>query len=272
MTVFRIFYCSLIVLFAVYSLSKNQSGRKLQHINLSGCVNITDVTLQRISTALGAVPGQETTGRASEGVNTCDTGGRTCCCQREADGRLREQGVNRLDFDSVDVALRSACDFVEREVIAQHLIDILEGESLFSPFMQSLFVPSLVMKWTEKNIDQRMNYLTEGERTWNSSVEENQELFPFYYVNSNRTTLSSENSPIWTCPSVERNNGDIPQRTNSSPERLCGSFPYWTTASLEWEGGCYDVCDVSDSDTPRRALRYLSLSGCSLVTDEGLRY
>jgi hypothetical protein len=257
-------------------LGKNQSGRKLKHVNLSGCVNITDVTLQRISTALGAIPGPENTRtRDCEVVNTCNIRGRMCCCHREADRSPQEQGESRLEFDSVDSALRNACDFVEREVITQHLIDILEGESMLSPFTQSSFVPSLFMKWTDKNsasVDRRLTYLTEGERTWSSSMGRNPELFPLYYVNSNRTTISLGNSPLRTGPSLERSDGDIPRRTNSSTERLSGSFLPWTTASSGCDSGCDGVCDNGDSDTPTRGLRFLSLSGCSLLTDEGLRY
>ncbi|XP_061195443.1 F-box/LRR-repeat protein 5-like [Saccostrea echinata] len=258
------------------SLGKNRSGRKLKHINLSGCVNITDVTLQKISTALGCKEDPRTE-RGSENLSTCHFRGRTCCREREAHGRQQED--LGLDFDSVDAALRNACDFVEREAMARHLIDFLEGENMFSSFIHQSFLPPLLRDQqrtfelnsciknssglgTKKKSYRAMN-------DWNSSFTENQELFPIYHTNTN---ILSENSSHRINPNVERNVGDTQQRTSSSPERICGNSPYRTSASSGGNGGACYVCDNSDSDTPQRALQFLSLSGCSLVTDEGISF
>lgn len=269
--------------FCVYSMEKNKCGRRLKHINLSGCVNITDVTLQRISLALGSLTESKNTPQNKDLDNTASlpiTEARRCCQQGMCRSQ-QERRISGLDFDSVDQTLRNACDVVEQEMkMACRLMEILEGERVFSPFLELSFLPSLMRdqprtvdfkKWTKKTsgpCDQNKTSKSVDSRTLNSSTRGNQDLFPFHCVTSNRynssgsthlrTNLSSERSPRQrTVPSLERVSGGDPHRTSSFGGR--GLV-------------VHEVCDNSDNDTPQRALTFLSLSGCSLVTDEGLRY
>lgn len=48
--------CKFIVNYFVFSLGKNGCGSLLKKIDLTGCHNITDVTLERLSKALNSVP------------------------------------------------------------------------------------------------------------------------------------------------------------------------------------------------------------------------
>lgn len=269
--------------FCVYSMEKNKCGRRLKHINLSGCVNITDVTLQRISLALGSLTESKNTPQNKDLDNTASlpiTEARRCCQQGMCRSQ-QERRIGGLDFDSVDQTLRNACDVVEQEMkMACRLMEILEGERVISPFSEFSFLPSLMRdqprtvdfkKWTKKTsgpCDQNKTSKSVDSRTLNSSTRGNQDLFPFHCVTSNRynssgsthlrTNLSSERSPRQrTVPSLERVSGGDPHRTSSFGGR--GLV-------------VHEVCDNSDNDTPQRALTFLSLSGCSLVTDEGLRY
>uniref|UniRef100_K1R0L1 F-box/LRR-repeat protein 5 n=1 Tax=Magallana gigas TaxID=29159 RepID=K1R0L1_MAGGI len=178
------------------SMGKNKCGRRLKHVNLSGCVNITDVTLQRISLALGSLTESKTTPQNKDSDNTASMpiSEARGCCQQGMCRSQQERRIGGLDFDSVDQTLRNACDVVEREMMAYRLMEILEGE--------------------KRSPRQR------------------------------------------TIPSLERVSGGDPHRTSS-----CGG-----------RSVVHEVCDKSDNDTPQRALTFLSLSGCSLVTDEGLRF
>ncbi|XP_062578649.1 F-box/LRR-repeat protein 5-like, partial [Saccostrea cucullata] len=248
------------------SLGKNRNGRKLKHINLSGCVNITDVTIQKISSALGCIKDTRSE-KVSDNSNTCTVRGRTCCHEREAHGRQQEESGNGLDFDSVDVALRNACDFVESEAMARHLIDFLEGETMFSSFMHQSFLPPLLRDQQQRTLELN-NFLKDSsglgtkKETYLARNDWNSSSYP--------TNIFSDNSSWRMNPSVERDLGSSPRRTNSSPERIRGNSPYRTSTSVGGNGGACYVCDNSDSDTPQRALQFLSLSGCSLVTDEGI--
>lgn len=260
-------------------MGKNKCGRRLKHVILSGCVNITDVTLQRISLALGSLTESKTTPQNKDSDNTASMpiSEARGCCQQGMCRSQQERRIGGLEIDSVDQTLRNACDVVEREMMAYRLMEILEGESVFSPLLELSLLPSLMRdqprtidfkKWTKKTsgpCDQTSKSV--DSRTLNSSTRGNQELFPFHCVTSNRynssgnthlrTNLSSERSPRQrTVPSLERVSGGDPHRTSS-----CGG-----------RSVVHEVCDKSDNDTPQRALTFLSLSGCSLVTDEGLRY
>ena len=269
----RISFLILYVIF-FFSLGKNKCGRKLRHVNLSGCVNITDVTLQSVSNALGSLlnttkdSGRGRDGQVSDG----------CCCRRQGTcGLPQGQKKSALDFDSVDQTLRDACDFVERELMACRLIHILEGGSRLSPLLDLSFLPSVMRDqsrtlslnhWSKLKpggSDQRKT--SSCTDSWSLSVLGNQELFPLQCAVTNRSRYSGENQPR-TSPSVDRNSV---HRTNASPERVCGLDPHRTNSS-PGRGVPQEVCDNGETDTPQRALLFLSLSGCSQITDEGLRY
>ena len=268
------FFFNYVYVIFCFSLGKNKCGRKLRHVNLSGCVNISDVTLKSLSNALGSLLNR-TQDSLRERDRPVSDG---CCCRRQGTcGSLQGQKKSALDFDSIDQTLRDACDFVERELMACRLIHILEGGSSLSPLLEFSFLPAVMRdqsrtlslnhgsKQKPGGSDRRKT--SSSTDSWSLSVQGNQELFPLQCAVTSRSHYSGENQPR-TCPSVDRNSV---HRTNASPERMCGWDPHRTSSSLG-RGVPQEVCDIGETDTPQRALLFLSLSGCSQITDEGLRY
>lgn len=268
------FFFNFVYVIFFFSLGKNKCGRKLRHVNLSGCVNISDVTLKSLSNALGSLL-NTTQDSLRERDRPVSDG---CCCRRQGTcGSLQGQKKSALDFDSIDQTLRDACDFVERELMACRLIHILEGGSRLSPLLEFSFLPAVMRDpsrtlslnhWSKQKpggSDQRKT--SSSTDSWSLSVQGNQELFPLQCAVTSRSHYSGENQPR-TFPSVDRNSV---HRTNASPERMCGWDPHRTSSSLG-RGVPQEVCDNGETDTPQRALLFLSLSGCSQITDEGLRY
>ena len=236
-------------------MGKNGCGRKLKRLDLSGCKNITDVTLHRLSSALGCIHDDTT----DKGVNNNETMGEEKCVVK-----ITEIVSPSFDNEKVNEALRTACDWLEGNLMASRLYEMIENEKM---------PPS----WTSR--DSRF-------------IEDTENLTSAYYhcVNwikaHSPTTRTNVNS--WGGGVADDLMQPVNSRTfSATSSQISSDQPARTRASYcEANAGCRGyldrtygsrspVCDSEpscDMDTSgARGLEYLCLSGCYKVTDSGLR-
>ncbi|KAK3102932.1 hypothetical protein FSP39_015038 [Pinctada imbricata] len=232
------------------SLGKNGCGSKLKKVDLSGCKSVTDSTLIQLSTAMTHASNPESLNENSRGQKVCS---------KYSKDKATKKSALAAQIDSVDQALKSACDWLEGNLMASRLYEMIENQRMQSPFAHR--DPRLI----ENHQDLTSVYISA--LNWIKT----------YYPNSiNKnvcSTVSHSNARTSANESLPCDAADCPSRTRPSHNR--GNVGY--CSDLERTSGsrsCSELTCDSDSLTNTKGVRlleFLSLSGCYKVTDSGIR-
>ncbi|XP_078596992.1 F-box/LRR-repeat protein 5-like isoform X2 [Branchiostoma floridae x Branchiostoma japonicum] len=230
---------------AFKGLGKRGAGRKLRHLDLSGCVNITDLTLVRLSNGLGRLSsGIPSVSRSANNKKRKEASKYICCDFSNAEGNMCCIGTGYESSNPTLALCHTGCSQSSTQF---EDIECCQGFSertcdfeYRAPYQRTCYGTEQRSSSTPPNND------IASSRTCCMSWEENR---PFQADKNAREKSQHKNKKDNDCA----NNDNVGERTNNcSPNN-----------------GDVDK-DFDEAEEVTRGLAYLGLSGCYQITDEGL--
>ncbi|CAH1265141.1 FBXL5 [Branchiostoma lanceolatum] len=260
---------------AFKGLGKRGAGRKLRHLDLSGCVNITDLTLVRLSNGLGRlVSDSPNVARSAENKKRKEASKYICCDFSNTEGNSGARYSSDITAADFPVPCHTGCaqssnqfediecceGFSERtfcvsETPAQYQRTCCGSEQKRSP--PSPPNNDIASAWT-CCMSQEGNRPFQGDKNARDNSRRKNNKDNDYADNDNVGKRTNNCSP---------NNGDVDKDFDEAEDVTRG------LAYLDLSG-CYQITDeglgslASHGGLPR--LTHLDLSGCLNITAEGL--
>ncbi|KAJ8301442.1 hypothetical protein KUTeg_020429 [Tegillarca granosa] len=274
---------------------KNGCGKKLKSINLSGCVNVTDVTLQRLCSAMDYLPyNAEVTVVTEENddekieKNEIESSEKMLGKNHKSEKIVMQcknvlyaekNQVTRNSYDEKDVSTSVQNNRVTSTTANSELDlwispEVVKDFRAYAPVIQTVRGGKSVMKpietsgihcsaFTEKEIHKSLQEICDQTET-KTTDEKITEMPHLYSVTGEANVMFSSdlsNYQVTKCCKY------------IMPEWTCNCYNLCDDISAKLTK---DVCDTSNEQTEsppvyNRQLEYLNLSGCLHVTDNGLR-